>query len=100
MFQSVVPHANSSENACCSRRSDCQSGSEKKGRRPIARPMRSFPCVLMPIETSSSGRSTGSDRRRMAFTNWKIAAFAPVPSANVRMATSENVRCFRSTRTA
>lgn len=50
---------------------------------------------MMPTLTSSCGRSTGSVRIRTEFTNWNIAAFAPVPSASVRTATIENVG-FRS----
>ena len=38
------------------------------------------------ITTSSCGSVTGRVRRRTASSNWKIAVFAPMPSASDRMA--------------
>ncbi len=46
--------------------------------------------------TSRSGWSYGNGRKSTAFTTLKIAVFAPIPSANVRMATHANVGFFRS----
>jgi hypothetical protein len=40
--------------------------------------------------TSRSGRSTGNGRNTTALTTLKIAVVAPMPSASVRMAVSEN----------
>jgi len=47
---------------------------------------------------SSSGFRTGSERSRTAFNNWKIAVFAPMPSASVKTAINVKPGFFNSVR--
>jgi hypothetical protein len=48
--------------------------------------------------TICEGFSTGSDRSSTASIKLKIAVFAPMPNASVRMATAENPGDFASMR--
>jgi hypothetical protein len=58
------------------------------------------PRVLTSLtHTISSGSSKGSGCSRTPFTTEKIAVFAPIPSASVRIATSANVGLRASVRT-
>src|SRR5258708_14032544 len=58
------------------------------------------PVTLMPLafaedspsHTSRSPKGKGSGLRRTAYTALKMAVFAPIPTANVRITTSENAR--------
>ncbi len=69
------------------------------GRRPLKLPVRSLPDG-MRTSVSSCGRSTGSVRSRIASSSWKIAVFAPIPSASDAIAASAKVLSRLSTRAA
>ena len=69
------------------------------GRRAEKRPVRPFGVSAMRISASSFGRDTGSVRRRTASRSWKIAVFAPMPSASDRIATTAKPGVRRRRRT-
>jgi hypothetical protein len=64
---------------------------------PYGTPVRRFVC---DTSTRSFGRSKGSGRSSTAFTTLKIAVFAPIPTAIVRMPRSVKPGDRRLVRTA
>jgi len=56
--------------------------------------------VRSTSSTSRDGSRNGSGRSSTALMTVKMAVFAPMPSASVRMATAENAGRDSSTRTA
>jgi len=56
--------------------------------------------VIVSTTTREFGSLTGRALRRTASTSVKIAVFAPMPSASVKMAIAEKLGLRRSTRAA
>jgi hypothetical protein len=57
-------------------------------------------CSRIRICTSCSACGSGRFFNLTAFSNWKIAVFAPIPRANDKAATVVNAGLFQSTRIA
>ena len=98
MSNDVAPHANMSVSDWPPSRIFSQSGLVSEGLAPWNEPVR--PLLFGAIRTSTicSGWRSGSVRRRTMSSSWKIAAFAPIPSASDRSATAANPGLRRSTR--
>src|SRR6202167_4179271 len=83
-------HAITPENDCCCVRKLSHCADVKFALRVDHQPDRLEP-FTKSIYASSRGFPTGNGRSRMASISWKIAVFAPIPSASDSTATAVNV---------